>query len=62
VSIQRELADLREHWGTAYRISVGNGIWRATRRDTGAMLTAESADELLRLIRDDYRVRPVPRQ
>jgi hypothetical protein len=61
VSIQRELADLREHWGTAYRISVDNGKWRATRRDTDETLTAESADELLRLIRQDYCQRPVPR-
>ena len=58
---QDELADLRHHWGTAYRISVDRGQWIAARRDTGEALTAGSAGELAELIRTDYTARPVPR-
>jgi hypothetical protein len=57
----RELAELQFHWGSAYRLSYEAGIWTAGRRDTGEALTAATAGELLRLTRDDYRVRPVPR-
>jgi hypothetical protein len=58
---QRQLASLRYHWQGAYRITCYRGVWLAIRNDTHESLTAESADELLRLIRADYRRKPVPR-
>jgi hypothetical protein len=57
----RELASLRFHWGSAYDVAYDRGQWRAVRQDTGETLTAPTAGELLTLIRENYRVRPVPR-
>ena len=54
-----ELADLRHHWGSAYRLSCRRGQWRAVRKDTRETLTAGSAEELREVIRADYRARPV---
>lgn len=60
--VQRELADLRHHWGSAYAISQHQGTWIAARHDTHEALTAGSADELRDKIRADYSARPVPRR
>ncbi len=58
------LDDLRWHWGEAYLIHYfdGPGRWVAQRRDSHATMSADSADGLLGLIREDYRARPVSRQ
>jgi hypothetical protein len=58
----RELADLREHWGSAYAITYHSGVFIAVRRDTRDVLTAMTASELRDKIRADYHQRPVPRQ
>jgi hypothetical protein len=56
------LAELRWHWGSAYLITHPRlRTWLAERRDDRTVLRAESADDLLNLIRDDYRDRPVSR-
>jgi hypothetical protein len=57
----REIADLAEHWGEAYVIWYAVGQFWARRRDTGAVVKADSADELREQIREDYSARPVPR-
>jgi hypothetical protein len=58
-----QLADLRHHWGSAYRIDChGSGRWLAVRRDTGAALTADSALTLRDEILSDYTAFPVPRE
>jgi len=57
-----ELADLRWHWGRAYRITAPFGLFRAERRDDGAAVTAVTAGCLKAEIRADYLARPVPRQ
>jgi hypothetical protein len=49
---------LRHHWGTAYSITYYRGQWLAARHDTREVLTAESASELRKLMREDYCVRP----
>lgn len=56
-----ELAELRFHWGAAYEIGYGLGQYRAVRRDDRSVVRADSAEQLLVLIREDYAVRPVPR-
>ena len=56
-----ELDSLRFHWGAAYEIGYRLGQYRAVRRDDGSVVRADSADELLAAIREDYAVRPVPR-
>lgn len=61
MSVDRELGELRFHWGSAYRLSYEAGTWTAARRDDGARLTAPSAGELWELVRKDYGVNPVPR-
>jgi hypothetical protein len=56
---QAALADLGFHRGDAYAISVSDGVWRAHAFDRPAdVLTADTADELRLLIREDYRGRP----
>ena len=56
------LADLRHHYGDAYRVDVRGGRWRAERRDgKGEPLVAETAAALVALIREDYRRDPVRR-
>jgi hypothetical protein len=56
-----ELTDLRNHWGTAYEISLSHSQFIAARRDGQGVITARSVAELWRLIREDYRRAPVPR-
>ena len=56
-----ELADLRWHWGPAYKITAPYGMFRAERRDDGAAVSCATAAGLRTLIRDDYTARPVPR-
>jgi hypothetical protein len=62
MSAERELAELRYGWDTAYVISHEAGRWTAMRRDTHEILTGSTAGELRQAIRADYIVRPVPRQ
>ena len=58
-----DLASLQHHWGSAYWIShPAPDVWLAQRRDTRETLRAESASELLDLIRDDYVAHPVSRR
>jgi hypothetical protein len=61
VSEPVNLAYLIHHYGDAYEINIRRSRYEARRRDDGAMLTADSADALLGLIRADYASRPVPR-
>jgi len=61
VSEPVDLAYLVHHYGEAYEVNVRRGRYEARRRDDGTMLTADSADALLDLIRADYASRPVPR-
>jgi hypothetical protein len=58
-----QLDDLRWHYGEAYLIHYLSrpGRWVAQRRDSHATMSAESADGLLGLIREDYRKHPVSR-
>jgi hypothetical protein len=55
------LAYLCHHYDEAYEINMRRGRYEARRRDYGTMLTADSADALLGLIRADYASRPMPR-
>ena len=55
-----ELADLRWHWGPAYKITAPYGMYRAERRDDGAAISCATAAGLRELIRADYAARPVP--
>ena len=53
------LTDLGHHWGHVYAIAMCDGIWTAQPYDRPAsILTADSADQLRKLIRQDYRGRP----
>jgi hypothetical protein len=61
VSEPVNLSYLCHHYGEAYEINMRRGRYEARRRDDGTVLTADSADGLLRLIRADYAARPVPR-
>ncbi len=56
------LAYLCHRYGEAYEVNMRRGRYEARRRDDGTMLTADSADALLDLIRADYAERPVSRQ
>ena len=58
----RDLADLRYHWGEAYVITLVSGMFRAVRRDDGSAVTASTPGHLIAEIRADYQARPVPRQ
>ncbi|HEV2370726.1 MAG TPA: hypothetical protein VGS19_01040 [Streptosporangiaceae bacterium] len=57
----QQIENLRWHWGEAYKITWAEGAFRATRRDTGAEVSAGTAAEVHQLIRDDYSANPVPR-
>jgi hypothetical protein len=57
----RDLADLRWHWGEAYEIVFAGRTFSALRRDGLGSVTALSANDLRRLIRADYAERPVSR-
>jgi hypothetical protein len=57
-----EYGMLREDWGTAYEITREPGSskpYRAARRDSGEVLSAETPGELRALIRADYTTCPV---
>ena len=56
-----EIADLRWHWGSAYKITSRNAMFRAVRRDDVSAVTALTAESLRTEIRADYQARPVPR-
>ena len=56
----RQLADLRWHWEEAYEIT-WDGKFRATRRDDGGKLEADTAEELRQQMICDYSERRVPR-
>jgi hypothetical protein len=62
VSEPVNLAYLCHHYGDAYDINMRRGRYEARRRDDGTVLTADSAEDLLEKIREDYRAHPVPRQ
>jgi hypothetical protein len=62
VSEPIDLAYLTHHYGEAYEVNMRRGQYEARRRDDGTVLTADSADSLLDLIRADYAARPVSRQ
>ena len=56
------LAYLCHHYGEAYEVNMRRGRYEARRRDDATVLTADSADALLVLIRADYAERPVSRR
>jgi hypothetical protein len=60
------LAELREHWDTAYAITAcetgGEEVWTALRLDGDGYLTAPGDEALWPLIRADYGQHPVPRR
>lgn len=64
VGERHQLEVLRWYWGSFYEIELDGigGEWTARRHDNGRMLTATSADELVRGIRRDFAIRPVPRR
>lgn len=57
-----DLAYLCHHYGEAYEIHMRRKRYEARCRDDGAVLTADSADALLDLIRADYATHPVSRR
>jgi hypothetical protein len=59
---RHQLELLRWHWSPGYAITLDNNVWRAERRDDGTVLAEDTAERLLRLIREDFGARPVPRQ
>jgi hypothetical protein len=54
---QEALADLRWHWDLAYEINLSGETWTARFLTGTDILSADSADELRRLIRADYTPR-----
>lgn len=56
------LEDLQHHWGEAYLIEYLGGRFVAQRRDSRETISADTARDLLELIRADYSQRPVPRR
>jgi hypothetical protein len=62
VSEPIDLAYLCHHYGEAYEINMRHRRYEARRRDDGAILTADTAEVLLDLIRADYAARPVSRR
>lgn len=59
---RHQLELLRWHWDSGYAITLDHDGWRAERRDDGTILTENTAERLVRLIREDFAARPVPRQ
>ena len=60
---ERDLDELRWHWGRAYMIfHTAPDTWLAERRDDHGTLHAKTALELLELIRADYLKCPVSRR
>jgi len=62
VSEPVNLAYLCHHYGEAYEVNMRRGRYEARRRDDATVLTADSADALLDMIRADYAARPVSRR
>jgi hypothetical protein len=61
---ERDLTDLKYHWGEAYDIrweSGETGGWVARRRDTGEPVRAATAADLDTAMFKDYNAEPVPR-
>lgn len=50
------------HWGEAYKITWDRGTYHAVRRDNEQVISAKSPEALTRLIREDYKANPVPRE
>ena len=58
----RDLNDLRWHWGSAYLIhNPEPDVWIAQRRDNRDTIRAGTPGELRDRIVEDYAARPVPR-
>ena len=57
-----DLAYLIRHYDGAYDVNMRRGRYEARRRDDGTVLTADTAEALLDLIRADYAARPVSRR
>ncbi len=57
------LSALRFGWGEAYRIGwdAVRGWWAKRRDGLGGDITADDPDELWHAIREDYDLKPVPR-
>jgi hypothetical protein len=61
---ERDLTDLKYHWGTAYDIgweAGETGGWRARRLDNGEVLLKATAADLDFAMLKDYHAKPVPR-
>jgi hypothetical protein len=58
---ERELRDVRYHWGEAYEIKKENGWYVAARRDGRGSVRRRTLGELTAEIRADYQALPVPR-
>ena len=59
--VSSALADLKEHWGSAYSIRGLPGYWSAIRRDGKGAVRADNPERLREMIRADYLALPVPR-
>jgi hypothetical protein len=59
-----DIGYVHSHYGSAYLVtgSTRRRRYEARRRDDGTVVTADSADALLDLIRADYATRPVSRR
>ena len=55
-----DLAYLVRHYDGAYDINMRRRRYYAIRRDDGTVLDADSAEEMLEKIREDYAAHPVP--
>ena len=56
---QAALADLGYHWGSEYAIAMCDGVWTARPYDRPAsILTANGAEQLRKLIRQNYTCGP----
>lgn len=62
VRSNRDLQELRWHWGSAYEFTRTESGYKAIRRDTGCLLTSHSVAWLWELVRADYLASPAPGQ
>jgi hypothetical protein len=63
VNTDLALGALRFVWGNAYDITYSSGWWLAARQDgLGGGLLAETPDEIIQLMREDYALKPVDPQ
>jgi hypothetical protein len=58
----RDLDELRRHWGDTYHFTWQTGTYTATRRDTGRALDSQTVPWLWELVRADYLATPTPGQ